>query len=147
MPPPTSEWNPTGSDTNCMACVARYLHSRLRGAPLDEATSRGLELLSAPDVVEGHAAALAWQKRNAVIRTATIMKGVGLAETGRYDASVGMTRFPAGHYAVVGLARGHVIYGRADADNQGFAELYCPQWSRPVTLASLNGSALAIRYE
>jgi hypothetical protein len=141
-----STWNPTGSDTNCMACVARYLYARLKGTELEAQKSNMLEFLSEPETGQGHAATLVRQKRNAIIRLVSIMQGVDLTEADRFEAYLGQTRYVAGHYAVIGLNKGHVIYGRVETTGTGFAELYCPQTSRNVTLGTLYGPALAIRF-
>jgi hypothetical protein len=141
-----STWNPTGSDTNCMACVARYLYARIKGTELDAQKSDLLEFFSEPETDRGHAATLARQKRNAIIRLVSIMENVGLREADRFDAYLGQTHYAAGHYAVIGLSKGHVIYGRVEAAGNDFAELFCPQTNHNVMLGTLYGQALAIRF-
>jgi hypothetical protein len=39
-----SKWNPTGSSTNCMACVARYLYFQFNGKYLDDDKSGLIEM-------------------------------------------------------------------------------------------------------
>jgi len=145
--PVTSTWNPTGSDTNCMACVARYLYAKIKGSELDAQKSNLLEFLSEPETDRGHAATLARQKRNAIIRLVSMMENVGLKEVERFEAYLGQTHYTAGHYAVIGLNKGHVIYGRVETAGNDFAELFCPQTNHHVTLGTLYGQALAIRFE
>jgi hypothetical protein len=129
-----------------MACVARYLYAKLKGSELDAHKSNLLEFLSEPETDRGHAVTLARQKRNAIIRLVSIMENVDLTEADRFDAYLGQTHYVAGHYAVIGLNKGHVIYGRVETDGNDFAELYCPQTNRNVTLGTLYGQALAIRF-
>jgi hypothetical protein len=141
-----STWNPTGSDTNCMACVARYLYAKVKGSELDTHKSNLLEFLSEPEAGQGHAATLVRQKRNAIIRLVSLMENAGFTEADRFDAYLGQTHYVVGHYAVVGLTKGHVIYGRVETTGHDFAELFCPQTNRNVTLGTLYGPALAIRF-
>jgi hypothetical protein len=146
MPPVVSEWNPTGSDTNCMACAARYLHYQILGRPVDEEKSKVLEIMSEPETAQGFVPSLERQMRNAIIRLQTIMESVGLREYDRHEAYVGKYNYPAGHYAVLGLYTAHVIYGEVEQDGAGFATLFCPQTNQPYSLARLGGNILAIRF-
>lgn len=151
MPPVVSQWNPTGSGMNCMACVARYMFYQVKGKYLADATSRSLELMSEPETVQGHVPNIDWQMKSAIRRTIMIIESVGFKAADRHEAFVGRTKYPnAGHYALLGLsggAVGHVIYGRIDTNDSDFRILFCPQTNLPVTLGGrLGGRALAIRF-
>jgi hypothetical protein len=73
---------------------------------------------------------------------------VGLREADRHEAFPGKTRYPAGHYAVIGMGprSGHVVYGLVERDDEGFARLYCPQANVAYNLGRLGGQALAVRF-
>jgi hypothetical protein len=141
-----SQWNPTGSETNCMACVARYLHYQLLGTWVDAEKSRVLEWQSEPETIDGSAPTLTMQKRMAIGRTKSIIESVGLIEVDRHDAYVGRYSYPKGHYAVIGYDKGHVIYGYVEEDGQNFTTLYCPQSDSEYPLSRLGGRALAMRF-